>query len=157
MMMEANQITKQVLEFQKGAFSSWFGVLSILQDQADLTVDAMLKQTRWMPDEGCQAILSWVSACRQESGRYKAYVEQSLSGFENYLVKEVKSSATTSKKPIAKKKPVSAKPKKPASEEKKTVSVKSVRPAVEEKPATPAKPEEPVAEETKGASALKAK
>lgn len=155
--MEANQITKQVLEFQKGAFSSWFGVLSILQDQADLTVDTMLKQTRWMPDEGRQAILSWVSACRQESGRYKAYVEQSFSGFEKYIVKELKSSTAKSRKPNAKKKPVSAKPKKPASEEKKTVSAESPRPAVEEKMAAPAKPEEPVTGEKKGASALKAK
>ncbi|MGD9368477.1 MAG: hypothetical protein PVH87_22450 [Desulfobacteraceae bacterium] len=157
MMMEANQITKQVLEFQKGAFSSWFGVLSILQDQADLTVDTMLKQTRWMPDEGRQAILSWVSACRQERGRYKAYVEQSFSGFEKYLVKEVKSSAAKSKKPVAKKKSVSAKPKKPASEVKKTVSAESVKPPVEEKKAAPARPEEPVAEEKKGASAIKQK
>lgn len=155
--MEANQITKQVLEFQKGAFSSWFGVLSILQDQADLTVDTMLKQTRWMPDEGRQAILSWVSACRQESGRYKAYVEQSFSGFEKYLVKEIKSSVAKSKKPVAKKKSVSAKSKMPASEVKKTVSVESARPPVEEQMAAPAKPDESAAEEKKGVSAPKAK
>lgn len=155
--MEANQITKQVLEFQKGAFSSWFGVLSILQDQADLTVDTMLKQTRWMPDEGRQAILSWVSACRQESGRYKAYVEQSFSGFEKYLVKEIKSSAAKSKKPVAKKKSVSAKSKMPASEVKKNVSVESARPPVEEQMAAPAKSAESAAEEKKGVSAPKAK
>ena len=155
--MEANQITKQVLEFQKGAFSSWFGVLSILQDQADLTVDTMLKQTRWMPDEGRQAILSWVSACRQESGRYKAYVEQSFSGFEKYLVEEIKSVKAKSKKPVAAKRSAPAKPKKPASEEKKSVSVESAKPVVEEKTAVPAIPEESVAEEKKGASAIKAK
>jgi hypothetical protein len=153
-MMEASQITKQVLEFQKGAFSSWFGVLSIVQDQTDLTVDTMLKQTRWMPDEGRQAILGWVSACKEERGRYKAYVEQSFSGIENYIVKEVKGVTVKSKKTIAEKKPVSAKPEKPVSKEKKTVSEK---PAVEEKMAAPAKPEEPVTEEKKSAVAPKAK
>lgn len=155
--MEANQITKQVLEFQKGAFSSWFGVLSILQDQADLTVDTMLKQTRWMPDEGRQAILSWVSACRQESGRYKAYVEQSFSGFEKYLVEEIKSAKAKPKKPVAVKRSAPVKPQKPVSEEKKTVSAESAKPVVEEKMAAPAIPAKPVSEEKKGASAIKAK
>lgn len=156
-MMEPNQMTKQVLDFQKGAFSSWFGVLSVLQDQADLTVDTMLKQNRWMPDEGRRAILSWVSACRQERGRYKAYVEQSFSGFEKYFVEEIKSAKAKSKKPVAVKRSAPAKPKKPASEETETVSAASVKPVVEEKAAAPAIPAKPVAEEKKVASETKAK
>ncbi|MGD9369175.1 MAG: hypothetical protein PVH87_25940 [Desulfobacteraceae bacterium] len=58
-MMGTNPITKQVLDFQKGAFSSWYGAMSILQEQAAFTVDTMLNQASWIPEEGRQAILSW--------------------------------------------------------------------------------------------------
>ena len=58
-MMEAHPITKQVLDFQKGAFSSWYGAMSIIQEQAALTVDTMLNQAIWIPAEGRKAIKNW--------------------------------------------------------------------------------------------------
>jgi hypothetical protein len=92
-MMEAYQITKQAFDFQKGAISSWFDVLSILQDQADLTVDTVFNQASWIPDEGRQVILDWVSACKNEGDRYKDYVDEIFSGLEKYLVQEIKGAA----------------------------------------------------------------
>lgn len=99
--MEAYQITKQVFDFQKGAFSSWFDVWSILQDQTDLTVDTMLNQASWIPDEGRQVIFNWVSACKNEGDRYKAYVEESFSGLEKHLVQEIKAAPAKTKKAAA--------------------------------------------------------
>jgi hypothetical protein len=112
-MMEAYQITKQAFDFQKGAFSSWFDVWSILQDQADLTVDTMLNQASWIPDEGHPVILNWVSVCKNEGDRYKAYVEESFAGLEKYLVQETKA--------------VPAKTKKAAAEEKKAESAQETK------------------------------
>jgi len=129
MTMNANEITKQVIDFQKGAFSSWYGALSIVQDQVAEAMDTMLNQTNWIPDEGRQAILSWMSTCRNERNRFKDYVEESLSGLEKYLVQEMASD------------PV--KPQKPVGEEKKAASPKPQRPAVEEKKAAPAQETKP--------------
>jgi hypothetical protein len=100
-MMEAYQITKQAFDFQKGAISSWFDVLSILQDQADLTVDTVLNQASWIPDEGRQVILDWVSACKNEGDRYKDYVDEIFSGLEKYLVQEIKGAPAKAKKAAA--------------------------------------------------------
>jgi hypothetical protein len=100
-MMEAYQITKQAFDFQKGAFSSWFDVLSILQDQADLTVNTMLNHAGWIPDEDRKVILNWASACKNEGDRYKAYVEESFSGLEKYLVQEIKGVPAKAKKAAA--------------------------------------------------------
>jgi hypothetical protein len=82
MMLEANPITKQVLDFQKGAFSRWHGAMSILQKQGALTMGSILNQAIWIPDEGRQAILSWVSAWQNEGNRFITYVEESFSGIE---------------------------------------------------------------------------
>lgn len=127
--METNPITKQVLDFQKGAFSSWYGAMSILQEQAALTVDTMLIQASWIPDEGRRAILSWVSACKNEGERYKAYVEESFSGLEKYLAQEeIKAAPAKSKKPVVEtKKAASAKTEKPAAEEKKAASAQETK------------------------------
>ena len=126
--MEANPITKQVLDFQKGAFSSWYGAMSILQEQAALTVDTMLNQAIWIPDEGRQAILSWVSAWKNEGDRFKTYVEESFSGLEKRLVLEIKATRAKPEKPVAEaKKAAPAKPKKPAAEEKKAASAQETK------------------------------
>ena len=125
--MEANQITKQVLDFQKVTLSNWFDVMSILQDQADLTVDTVLKQASWMPDEGYQAILDWVSVCKNESDRYKTYVEESFSGLQKHIVQEIMATPVKAKQPTDEVKAASAKPKKPAAEAKKAPSVQKTK------------------------------
>ena len=127
-MVEANSITKQVLDFQKGAFSSWYGAMSILQEQATLTVDRMLNQAIWIPDEGRQAIFSWASAWKNEGDRFKTYVEESFSGLEKRLVPEITATLAKPEKPVAEAKTAAlAKPKKPAQEERKTASAREAK------------------------------
>lgn len=126
--MEANPITKQVLDFQRGAFSSWHGAMSILQEQAALTVDTMLNQAIWIPEEGRQAILSWVSAWKNEGDRFKTYVQESFSGLEKRLVPEIKAAPAKPQKPVAEaKKAAPAKPEKPAAEAKKAASAQETK------------------------------
>jgi hypothetical protein len=77
-----SKLIKQVFDFQKSGFCYWHGVMSILQDQAALTLNTMLSQTSWIPDEGREVMLNRVSACKKESDRYGSYVEESFSGIE---------------------------------------------------------------------------
>jgi hypothetical protein len=132
-MMEANPITKQVLDYQKGAFSCWYGAMSILQEQAALTVDTVLNQAIWIRDEGRQAVLSWTSAWKDEGDRFKTYVEESFSGLEKRLVLEIKATLAKPEKPVAeaKKAAPAAKPKKPAAEEKKAASAQVTKAATQ--------------------------
>ena len=88
--MNANEIASQSLDLQKGVFASWYGAMSILQDQAASAVDMVLDQTSWIPDEGRQIILSWLSTCKNERDRYRVYMEESFSGLEKYLAQDIK-------------------------------------------------------------------
>ncbi len=101
MTMNTNEITKQALDFQKGVFDGWYGAMSILQDQAALAVDTMLNQTSWIPDQGRQVISSWVSSCKNERDRFKAYMDESFSGLEKYLAQEKKAAPARPVKPAA--------------------------------------------------------
>lgn len=124
--METNQMTKQVIDFQKGVFCSWYGAAASMQDQVAMTVDAMLTQTSWIPvpDQWRQDILRWVSTCKKERDRFKGYMEESLSGLEKCLVPESKAAP--------------AKIQKPAVEERKEAPKKAQKPAAKEIKAAPA-------------------
>ena len=101
MTMNANEITKQALDFQKGVFDGWYGAMSILQDQAALAVDTMLNQTSWIPDQGRQVISSWVGTCKNERDRFKVYMDESFSGLGKYLAQEIKAAPARPAKPAA--------------------------------------------------------
>lgn len=88
--MEYTQITKQVLDFQKMSFSNWYDALAMLQDQATSAMDLVLEQNVWMPEEGRKAIQSWISACQQERGRFKSYVDDGFSGIEKMIAESKK-------------------------------------------------------------------
>ena len=137
--MQANPITKQVLDVQKGAFSSWYGAMSSLQEQAALTVDTMLNQATWIPDEGRQGILSWVSAWKSEGDRFKTYVEECYSDLEKRLVQEIRTAPAKPKQAVAgAKKAAPAKPKQAVAGVKKAAPAKSQKPVAEEEKAAPA-------------------
>jgi hypothetical protein len=48
-------------------------------------MDMVLDQNTWMPEEGRKAIHSWVSACQQERGRFKSYVDDGFAGLEKMV------------------------------------------------------------------------
>ncbi len=99
--MEYDQIAKQVIDFQKISFDSWFSTMALVQDQAATTVDKMLDQAAWMPAEGRKAIQSWMSACTSERDRLKSYVDQSFAGANKLLAKSRKPSPAPAVKPKA--------------------------------------------------------
>ncbi|MBC2711145.1 MAG: hypothetical protein HGJ94_09165, partial [Desulfosarcina sp.] len=62
--------------------------------------DTMMNQTSLVPEEGRQAIKSWVTACQEERNRFKSYVEDSFSGLEKSLARESKSVSVKPKEKI---------------------------------------------------------
>jgi len=101
-MMEYNQITKQAIDFQKSAFNSWYNAVTVVQDQTAAAVETMMNQTSLVPEDGRQAIKSWVSVCQEERNRFKSYVDDSFSGLENRLAQKSKRAPAETKRAVAK-------------------------------------------------------
>ena len=99
--MEYNQITKQVIDFQKLSFDNWYSAVTMVQDQAASAVDLMLDQATWIPEEGRQAMLGWISVCQEERDRLKTYMDQSFSSIEKYMAEGKKVTSVKTKKPAA--------------------------------------------------------
>jgi hypothetical protein len=83
--MEANTITKQAIDFQKMSFNNWYKTLTLVQDQAVTTMDKMLDQATWLPEDGRNAIQSWVGTIQDERNRFKGYVDNSFVSLEKAL------------------------------------------------------------------------
>jgi hypothetical protein len=95
--MEPTQMTKKVIDFQKMSFDHWYNAMSLIQDQAGSTMDMVLNQATWIPEEGRNALRSWVNVCQQERGRFKSYVDKGFSTLEK-AVSDVAKPVEKSKK-----------------------------------------------------------
>jgi hypothetical protein len=102
MMMETNQMTKKILDFQKDVISQWYDVVTSMQEQAAESLKSVMAQSSWMPDEGRRMVQSWVEACQKGCDDYKELVEDSLSGLEKVLVIPSKKAAASNNAPAAK-------------------------------------------------------
>ena len=87
-MLDVSKTVKQAIGLQKGAFTGWYDAIALVQDQAVSAMDLMLDQVGLVPEEGRNAISSWVSACQQERGRLKSYMDAGFSNLEKLISKQ---------------------------------------------------------------------
>jgi hypothetical protein len=90
-MMTYNQFAKQAIDSQKSSFIKGYDAVAKVQDQAAEAVEMMMNQTSLVPEEGRQAIKSWITACQEERNRFKSYVEDGFSSLEKRLAGKSKS------------------------------------------------------------------
>jgi hypothetical protein len=102
MMMETNQMTKKILDFQKDVIFQWYDVVTSMQEQAAESLRSVMAQSSWMPDEGRRMVQNWVEACQKGCDDYKELVEDSLSGLEKVLVIPSKKAVAAQKTPAVK-------------------------------------------------------
>jgi hypothetical protein len=96
--MEYTQITKQVIDFQKISFLNWYDTMAMLQDQATSTMNMVMQQNTWWPEEGRKAIQNWVNACQKERGRLKSYVDEGFADLEKFVAEDKRAAQTKIKK-----------------------------------------------------------
>ncbi|MDJ0666578.1 MAG: hypothetical protein QNJ61_04850 [Desulfobacterales bacterium] len=83
--MQANKISKQAINFQKMTFENWYKAMTLVQDQAVSTMDKVLDQATWIPEDGRNAIQKMVGAIQDERDRFKSYVDDSFITIEKAL------------------------------------------------------------------------
>lgn len=83
-------MTKKVIDFQKMSFDHMFNTVSLFQDQAQATMDMMINQSAWIPEDGRNALKNWVNVCQQERGRFKSYVDKGFATLEKTLLETAK-------------------------------------------------------------------
>ena len=63
--MDPKQIAKQIVDFNKTAFDNSFNAMSVVQDQTEKMVSAMMEQTAFFPAEGKKAVTDWIKTYKK--------------------------------------------------------------------------------------------
>lgn len=94
--MQTEEITKQIISYQKAAFDSSFSAMVMLQEQTTQAVDNMLKQSPWIPVQSRTAISEWSNMCKKGTQDFKEAADQNYAklaemvstGVSNFTTKE---------------------------------------------------------------------
>ena len=70
-MIDANQMLKQMLEFNKAAFDNSFSAMLTIQEQNEKMFNTFLGQATWIPDEGRKLIQEWINAYKKGCEDFK--------------------------------------------------------------------------------------
>jgi len=93
--MDAMNVTRQMFDFQKQAVNNFQNMWDLAQTQTSTTVDRLMDQAAWVPQEGRQALENWRMLMKQERERFSAYVDQCFVVYEKML--DVPQTATPAK------------------------------------------------------------
>ncbi len=83
--MDAMNVTRQMLAYQKQAVNNFQNMWDFAQTQTSTTVDRLMDQTEWVPQEGRQTLENWRTLMKQERERFSAYVDQCFVVYEKML------------------------------------------------------------------------
>jgi hypothetical protein len=83
--MDAMNVTRQMLDFQKQAVNNFQNMWDLAQTQTSTTVDRLMDQAAWVPQESRQALENWRTLMKQERERFSAYIDQCFVVYEKML------------------------------------------------------------------------
>jgi len=98
MNLDYSNFTKQIVDFQKMAFTNWISATTMVQDHTTSAVNTMLNQNAWIPEQSRKAAEEWIGVCQQEQVRFKSLVEKGFSSVEQLLSQDKASSPAKAKK-----------------------------------------------------------
>lgn len=86
--MDNQQITKQMIKFNKSAFDNSFNAMTMVYEQNEKIVETFSSQVTWLPEEGKKAIVDWLAAYRNGCNEFKKMVDDNYAKVEAYFDKE---------------------------------------------------------------------
>lgn len=96
--MNPQKITQQWLDFQKQSFENFQSIWQLAQTHTSSTVDRMLDQAFWVPQENRQMLESWRTMMDKERERYAAFVDRGFTIYEEMLAPLTKAVSTKTTK-----------------------------------------------------------
>ncbi len=97
--MEPLNVTRQMLAFQKQAVNNFQSLWDFTQTQTSTTVDQLMDQAPWIPQESRKALENWRTLMKLERERFSTYVDQCFVVYEKMLDAPQAATPAKTKKP----------------------------------------------------------
>jgi hypothetical protein len=96
--MDIKDKTKQMIDYHKAAFETYYNSVQMLQEQTTKALDNMLKQSPWIPAQTKSFINEWISIYKKVTADFKESVDQNYAKMEEFLNTESEAPKPKSKK-----------------------------------------------------------
>ena len=96
--MDNKETTKQMIDYHKAAFETYYNSVQMLQEQTTKALDNMLKQSPWIPAQTKSFINEWISIYKKVTADFKESVDQNYAKMEEFLNKAPETAKPKSKK-----------------------------------------------------------
>ncbi|PKN51635.1 MAG: hypothetical protein CVU55_11910 [Deltaproteobacteria bacterium HGW-Deltaproteobacteria-13] len=98
--MESNDKAqaKQMIDYHKAAFETYFNSILMLQEQTTKSLDDMLKQSPWIPAQTKSSINEWIGIYKKVTADFKESVDQNYSKMEEFLSSGIEKTKSKNKK-----------------------------------------------------------
>jgi polyhydroxyalkanoate synthesis regulator phasin len=96
--MDNKDKTKQMVDYHKAAFETYYNSVQMLQEQTTKALDNMLKQSPWIPAQTKSFINEWISIYKKVTTDFKESVDQNYSKMEEFLNSTEEAAKPKSKK-----------------------------------------------------------
>lgn len=83
--MDQKQVFKQMVDFNKAAFTNAFNAMVLVQDQNEALATSLMNQADWLPEEGKKAVREWVEVFKKGRDEYKKAVDEAFRKVEAFF------------------------------------------------------------------------
>lgn len=84
-----DRITKQIADFQRTTFDNMFYAVSMIQDQTEKTMNAVMETGLWpIPEEGKRAVSEFVQAFKKGRDEFKRIMDDSFEKMQSSFSEE---------------------------------------------------------------------
>ena len=83
--LDNKEKTKQMIDYHKAAFETYYNSVQMLQDQTTKALDNMLKQSPWIPAQTKSFINEWINIYKKVTTDFKESVDQNYAKMEEFL------------------------------------------------------------------------
>lgn len=83
--METKDKTKQLIDYHKAAFETYYNSVQLLQEQTTKALDNMLKQSPWIPAQTKSFINEWINIYKKVTTDFKESVDENYAKIEEFL------------------------------------------------------------------------
>jgi hypothetical protein len=83
--MDNKNNTKQMIDYHKATFETYYNSVQMLQEQTTKALDDMLKQSPWIPAQTKSFINEWISVYKKVTADFKESVDQNYAKMEEFL------------------------------------------------------------------------
>ena len=83
--MDQKQMAKQMIQFNKMAFDNRFKAMSMVYEQNEKMMNALLEQASWLPADGKNAVKDWMATYKTGCGNFKSLADENYAKVESFF------------------------------------------------------------------------